>query len=164
MLTTYCLFPTAAGNRETCPGRAESRPHCPTPAWQPGRGSVRTLVLPKPGAPIRVEHGPSKRTNKYQGALPNWRRPDKWRAGMDSQTLILPNGKQIALKGGGTSDTPSPHLNSQDFSSFWTNRAGKDGREPLPLSRPRFTPSAGGEPPAAAPGSGLGTPHGLCLG
>lgn len=164
MLTTYCLFPTAAGNRETCPGRAESHPRCPTSAWQPGHGSVRTFVLPKPGAPIRVEHGPSKRTNKYQGALPNWRRPDKWRAGMDGQTLILPNGKQIALKGGGTSDTPSHHLHSQDFSSFWTNRAGKDGREPLPLSCPRFRTISWRRGPSSSPWHWPGDPPWTQLG
>lgn len=51
MLTTHCLFPTAAGNMETCTERAESPPHCLMLASQPGHGSVRTFLPPKPGAP-----------------------------------------------------------------------------------------------------------------
>lgn len=51
MLTTYFLFPTAAGNMETRTERAESPPHCLMLASQPGRSSVRTFLPPKPGAP-----------------------------------------------------------------------------------------------------------------
>lgn len=64
MLTTYCLFPTAAGNTETCTERTESPLCCLMLASQPGHSLVRMFVPPKPGAPVRVEYRPSKRRKK----------------------------------------------------------------------------------------------------
>lgn len=72
MLTTYCLFPTAAGNMETYTERAESLLCCLMLASQPGHSLVRMFVPPKPIAPVRVEYRPSKKEKKKQWeALPN---------------------------------------------------------------------------------------------
>lgn len=87
---------------------------------------------------------------------------ERGRAG--GQTLIPLNGKQIALMGGELLLLSSRHLSSEDFSSLWPSRACKERGEPLPLSAPQFALPAGGEPPAAAPGTSLGTPHGFSLG
>lgn len=164
MLTTYCLFPTAAGDMETCTERAESPPPYLMLASQPGHGSVRTLLPPKPGTPCQSGAQTFKEEKQVARSTAKSRKARQTVSRNGWSDLNPAKWKADSPEGRGTPATLSHHLNSQDFSSLWTTRAGKDGGEPLPLSSPQFTPPAGGEPPAAAPGTSLGTPHELSLG
>lgn len=164
MLTTYCLFPTAAGNRETCPERAESPPCCLTFAWQPGHGSVRTFLLPKPGAP---HHGGAWTFKEEKQVARSTAKLEKARqtASRDGQSDLNPaKWKADSPEGRGNFCYSISSSQQPGFQLFMDKQSWKGGREPLPSSPPWFTPSAGGQPPAAAPGTGLGTPRGFSLG
>lgn len=77
-------------------------------------------------------------------------------------TLNPTECKANSAEGKGSPATLSGCQSSQDSSSLWRARAGRDGGEPL--FPPQFTPLAGGEPPAAAPGTSLRTPPWTQLG
>lgn len=159
MLTTYCLFPTAAGNMETCTERTESPPCC---LMLDLHDSVRSFLTPDSGAPHcgwaqtfkekkQVARNPAKTGKAKQTAS----RGRQW-------TLNPTECKANSAEGKGSPATLSGCQSSQDSSSLWRARAGRDGGEPL--FPPQFTPLAGGEPPAAAPGTSLRTPPWTQLG
>lgn len=163
MLTTYCLFPTAAGNTETCTERAESPLCCLMLASQPGHSLVRMFVPPKPGAPVRVEYRPSKKGEKKAvRSSAKWGSANKQWAWMDSQTLIPLNGKQIALKG--TSATLVSSTKQWGFQLFVDKQ---NLQRTTGVTATIFSPLClpdGSKPPAQAPSTSLGTPQGFSLG
>lgn len=115
-------------------------------ALQPGHGSVRTFLPPKPGAPhqggaqtFKEKKQVARSTAKSGKARQTASRDRRSDLNPAKQKADSPEGKE-------TPAIVSGHQNSQDFSSSWTSRAGEDGGAPLPLTPPQFTPPAGGDP------------------
>lgn len=155
MVTTYCLFPTAAGNMETCTKRTESPPCCLMSALH---GSIRPFLTTNSG-PSHCGWTETFKEKKQVARSPAKTGKAKQAVSRDRQWTLNPTKcKANSPEGKGSPATLSGCQNSQDSSSLWRTRAGKDEGEPL------FPPLAGDEPPAAAPGTSLRTPPWTQLG